>query len=71
MGVLLEQLGPTRVFQLHRNVRDGATNTGTELIANEAEDCDAAFIRLTVAPDGRRYAVAIPARNRSWSFEVR
>jgi hypothetical protein len=71
MGVLLEQLGPTRVFQLHRNVRDGATNTGTELIANEAEDCDAAFIRLTVAPDGKRYAVAIPARNRSWSFEVR
>ncbi|HXE80848.1 MAG TPA: MBL fold metallo-hydrolase [Vicinamibacterales bacterium] len=68
---LLKRLGPSRVFQLHRNVREGAVNTEPEFIANENADCDAAFLRLSVAPDGRRYAVSIPARNRSWTFEAR
>lgn len=68
---LLRRLGPSRVFQLHRNVREGAVNTQPEFIANEHEDCDAAFVRLSVAPDARQYTVAIPARDRSWTFETR
>ena len=71
MSDLLAYLGASRVFQLHRNVREGAINTAAEFIANESEDCDAAFVRLSVSPDTKQYTVAIPARNRSWTFEVR
>jgi len=71
MSDLLAYLGASRVFQVHRNVREGAINTAAEFIANEAEDCDAAFIRLSVSPDAKQYTVAIPARNRSWTFDAR
>jgi len=71
MSDLLAYLGASRVFQLHRNIRQGAINTAAEFIANVPEDCDAAFIRLSVTPDAKRYTVAIPARDRSWTFEAR
>ena len=69
--LLLDQLGAGRVFQLHRNVRDGAVNAEPAFVANDDEPCDAAFVRLTVEPDAKRYSVAIPAKNASWSFDVR
>ena len=71
MRLLLDQLGTARVLQLHRNLRHGAVNADPARVANEGEECDAAFVRLTVAPDTKRYTVAIPARDRSWSFDVR
>jgi beta-lactamase superfamily II metal-dependent hydrolase len=71
LRLLLDQLGAGRVFQLHRNVRDGAVNAEPTFVANDQEECGAAFVRLTVAPDAKRYSVAIPAKNASWSFDVR
>jgi competence protein ComEC len=71
MRLLLDELGPTRVFQLHRNVRDGALNTDAPLVANDTQDCNAAFVQLTVPPAAKRYTVAIPAKNGSWTFEVK
>jgi competence protein ComEC len=70
MRLLLEQPGAGRVFQLHRNVREGAVNADSTYIANDAEGCNAAIVRLSVAPDGKRFAVAIPAKNASWGFDA-
>ena len=69
MQLLLRQPGRRRVFQLHRNVREGAVNTDPEYVANVDENCAAAVVRLTVSPDAKRFAVAIPARKASWDFE--
>ena len=69
--LLLDHLGPGRVFQLHRNVREGAVNAEPAFVANDDEHCDAAFVRLDVAPDAKRFSVAIPAKHASWSFDVR
>jgi competence protein ComEC len=71
MRILLDQLGPSRVFQLHRNVRDDAINTDPALVANDTVNCDAAFVKLTVSADAKRYTVAIPAKGGSWNFDVR
>lgn len=51
------------IYQVHKNLRpDGAqNNTADELIANHEEVCHGNFIKLSVAPDGASYTVAIPA----------
>ena len=60
------------VYQVHKNVReDAANNTRDEWIANTKEACDANFLKLSVAPDGSRYTISIPALQRSWTYEVR
>jgi competence protein ComEC len=69
MRLLLEQPGPGRVFQLHRNVREGAVNAESTYVANDTEDCNAAIVRVTLSADAERFAVAIPAKNASWDFE--
>jgi competence protein ComEC len=69
MRLLLEQPGPGRVFQLHRNVRDGAINAYSAYVANDDENCSAATIKLTVSADTKHFRVSIPAKNAFWSFE--
>lgn len=65
---LLDRVGRARVFQLHRNVREGAVNAEPAFVANDEEACAAAFMKLTVSPDASRYTVAIPAKEASWEF---
>lgn len=63
------------IYQVHKNLRpDGETsNTAAELIANSQEpaDCPGHFIKLSVAPDGKSYTLAIPAHGHSREFNTR
>lgn len=51
------------VYQVHKNLRpDGAVNNvPDEFIANHDAKCKGHYIKLSVAPDGKSYTVAIPA----------
>jgi competence protein ComEC len=73
MTVLAEQVGMERVFQVHRNVRDGARNTTDAQIANDGEsaDCKGAAVALSVARDARSYVVDVPSRGTSRRFDVK
>ncbi|KAA5548144.1 ComEC/Rec2 family competence protein [Adhaeribacter rhizoryzae] len=56
-------------YQLHKNIRqDSEFNTQEGYIANLEENCKANFIKLTVAPDGKKYAVSIPATKHEKTF---
>jgi beta-lactamase superfamily II metal-dependent hydrolase len=60
------------IFQLHRNLRTTDNdNTMSGYIANEAENCQGNFIKLSVAPDSRSYQVSIPAKQLSWRYQTR
>jgi hypothetical protein len=59
------------IYQVHKNLRpDGAmNNVADEYIANLEEKCQANYIHLSVAPDGKEYAVSIPAYGHKRVFE--
>lgn len=61
------------IYQMHKNLRpDGAkNNTGEEYIANKEKECNADYIKLSVAPDGRNYTMSIPANNHKRTFAVK
>ncbi len=51
------------VFQVHRNVATGPQdNAPPEFVANDAERCEGAGIRLAVDPSGKAYAVEVPSK---------
>jgi hypothetical protein len=57
------------MFQIHKNLRrDRENNTADKHIANLDANCDANYIKLSVAPDGKSYTIAIPGRNYSKVF---
>jgi beta-lactamase superfamily II metal-dependent hydrolase len=69
---LLQALpGPPTVYQLHRNLRSPESNVAAERIANEAEDCGAHFVRLTVDAQARSYEVWVPSTGHRRSYRVR
>lgn len=60
------------IFQIHRNLRTTDNdNTMSGYIANEAENCEGNFIKLSVAADARSYQVSIPAKQLSWRYRTR
>ncbi len=60
------------IFQLHRNVQtNDADNAPTDHVANDAENCQAEHVKLSVAPDGRNYQVEIPAKKIKRSFATK
>jgi hypothetical protein len=61
------------IYQGHKNLRpDGAVNNvADEFIANLKEKCQANYIHLSVAPDGKEYAVSIPANGHKRTFETK
>jgi beta-lactamase superfamily II metal-dependent hydrolase len=73
VATLKSSPGIQAMYQLHKNVRpDGAeSNTGDEFIANRDQDCAANYLKLTVAPDGKSYTVAIPATGHTRTFQTR
>ena len=71
MALLLKQVGDLGVFQLHRNVRQGALNTEPARVANDLEQCKGEHLHLRVNPDGEHYTVEVPARHASRAFESR
>jgi competence protein ComEC len=58
------------VYQVHKNLRpDGATsNVKDEYIANKERECQGNYIKLSVAPDAKSYAVSIPANGHTRTF---
>lgn len=62
MKLLMDEVGVEGVFQLHRNVRQGAVNTESGRIANDPEQCQAVPIHLRVDRRGREFTVEVPSR---------
>jgi len=71
MATLLKQVGDVGVFQLHRNVREGAQNGDPARIANEDEHGTGSYIRLLVDPSGAHFTVAVPSRNTVRDYDSR
>lgn len=72
VATLKSSPGIQAMYQVHRNVRaDSENNTANELIANLEEKCDANFIKLSVASDGKSYNVSIPAAGHKRMFQTR
>jgi beta-lactamase superfamily II metal-dependent hydrolase len=63
IALLLKQVGDTGLFQLHRNVREGALNAESARVANDTEACRGEMLRLRVDRRGEHYAVEIPSRH--------
>jgi len=60
------------IYQLHRNLRkDSENNTSPELIANDEKDCQANYVKVSVAEDTRSYTISIPATKHSRVFQSR
>ncbi|MDB6041215.1 MAG: Beta-lactamase domain protein [Verrucomicrobiales bacterium] len=60
------------MFQIHKNLRtDQENNTTDEHIANLESDCQANYIKLSVAPDTKSYTISIPARDYSKVFRTK
>ncbi len=60
------------IYQLHRNVKVGSQeNTDPEFIANADEKCQGELIKLTVAADGKSYAVTVGSKGKPKRYETR
>jgi competence protein ComEC len=60
------------IYQLHRNLTVGAQeNTDPEFIANLDEKCQGESIRLTVAADGKSYALTVGSQGKPRRYETR
>ena len=61
------------MYQVHKNMRpDGRVNNAPdEYIANrKAEECEANFIKLSVAPNGKSYDVMIPVNDHKATYKT-
>jgi competence protein ComEC len=59
------------VYQVHRNVREGAINTAPERIANLEEDCGGNYVKLTVDPSGKSYTVSVPSTHHQRTYKTK
>jgi hypothetical protein len=59
------------VYQVHRNVQEGAINTSVERIANLEENCAANYVKLAVEPTGKGYTVSVPSTRHKRSYKTK
>ncbi len=60
------------IYQLHRNLRTrDKDNAMLGYIANEEENCQGNFIKVSVEPNGESYTVSIPAKQITRSYRTR
>src|SRR5262249_7614133 len=59
------------VYQVHRNVRDGALNTAAAHIANEAEDCSGQPLQMSVDAQGASYTLLVPSTGHRQTYRTR
>ncbi len=62
--------GIQAMYQVHKNVRDDA-NTADEFVANHAEKCEAQYLKLSVAADGRSYTMHIPGTGHVRTYQTK
>lgn len=60
------------IWQIHKSLRadSAAVNTQPEFIANMEKACANNFIKLTLAPDGKNFTIAIPATKAEKKYDV-
>jgi competence protein ComEC len=60
-------------YQMHKNLREDGDriNALDSHIANLEEDCQANYLQLSVAPDGKSYTVTIPANGHSQTYQTK
>jgi competence protein ComEC len=64
--------GLDAIYQLHRNVRTtDSDNAPADYIANDEQDCQGAFIKVSVAASSKKYQVSIPAKRISRQYDVK
>jgi competence protein ComEC len=66
-----ESTAKSAVYQLHRSLEVAEGNTAPERIANEDEDCGGAFVKLSVAADGRSYTMWVPSTGHRRTYATR
>jgi competence protein ComEC len=60
------------IYQLHKNVvTTWNDNTAATFIANDEEECQGAFIKVSVNANGRSYRVEIPSKKIGTTYQVR
>ena len=59
------------VYQVHRNVREGTLNTVDSRIANQEENCQGEFIKMSVDPEGGSYILSVPSTGYSEAYKTR
>jgi beta-lactamase superfamily II metal-dependent hydrolase len=61
------------IYQVHKNLRDGASNTDAKRIANagESDGCAGNVVHLRVEPNGEGYRVRVPATSQESRFKTR
>jgi Predicted hydrolase (metallo-beta-lactamase superfamily) len=60
------------IYQLHKNVvTTWLENTPAAYIANDDENCQGEFIKVSVSPNGRSYRVEIPGKKIATTYQVR
>jgi hypothetical protein len=62
----------TDIFQVHRNVETGpGDNAPPGFAANDEEACNGEWVRLSVGPSAKSYAVEIPSKGTRRTYDVR
>jgi beta-lactamase superfamily II metal-dependent hydrolase len=70
--LLRSQASLKDLYQVHLNVQSGkGDNAAPEFVANDGEKCEGHGITLTVAPDGKSYAVEVPSKKTRKTYETR
>jgi competence protein ComEC len=59
------------IYQVHKNVREGALNTDDAKIANLEEACAGDHVHMSATADGERYSVSVPSRNHKAEYATR
>jgi competence protein ComEC len=60
------------MYQVHKNLRDDVeNNTADEHIANLSARCEGAYVKLSVAPDGRSYTISVPSNRHEKTYATR
>jgi competence protein ComEC len=59
------------VYQMHKNVGEGAINTAPERIANLEENCAGQYLKLSVEPSGKSYTVSVPSARLQRSYKTK
>jgi len=59
------------VYQMHRTLREGASNTTDDRIANRDEACKGDGIAMSVAADGKSYTIKVPSTGHQQTYQTR